>query len=117
MLPKRLKKLRNEKNITQKQLGKIIGLSQQTIGHYEVGRAHPDHETLQKIADYFNCSTDYLLGRTNNRNESIPDEPTDAELEEFLRNSNVKFDGAPLDDEDKEDILGFLKMVWKRKKK
>ena len=115
MFPTRLKSLRNEKSLTQKELGQIVGLSQQTIGHYEVGRAHPDHETLQQLAGHFGVTTDYLLGRTEERNESLASDPSGRELEEFLRQSNVKFDGAPLDDEDKEDIINFLRMVWKRK--
>lgn len=67
-LGKRLKKLREEKGLTQKQLAEIISMSQQTIGHYEVGRARPDLDTLQRLAEIFGCSIDFLLGNSNNRN-------------------------------------------------
>ena len=70
MFGKRLKKLREEKKLTQEQLGKLVNLSQQTIGHYEVNRAKPDLETMRRLAEIFNVSTDYLLGRTDSRNES-----------------------------------------------
>lgn len=60
-----MKSLRENKELTQEQLAKLVNLSQQTIGHYEVDRAKPDLETLQKFAEIFNCSVDYLLGRTN----------------------------------------------------
>ncbi len=108
MLGNRLKKLREEKKLTQEQLGQLVDLSQQTIGHYEVNRAKPDLETIQRFAEIFNVTTDFLLGRTKNRNESLP---TDTELENFLQKSNIKFDGAPLDNDDKEDIINFLRMV------
>ncbi len=63
----RLKKLREEKNITQKELGIIVGVSDRVIGYYEANNRFPKDETiLKKFADYFDCSLDYLLGRTNN---------------------------------------------------
>jgi len=90
MLGKRLKTLREAKGLTQQQLGELINLSQQTIGHYEVGRASPDAETLIKLADYFQTSVDQLLGRTNIRTpiETIAahhegDEWTEDELEDI----------------------------------
>lgn len=117
-LGKRLKTLREEKDLTQGQLAKLVNLSQQTIGHYEVDRAKPDLETLQKLAEVFNCSIDYILGRTNIRRpqSQVTETPTDYELEKFLRESNVKFGDEPLDDEDKQDIINFLKILWNRKK-
>ncbi|NLI70057.1 MAG: helix-turn-helix transcriptional regulator [Firmicutes bacterium] len=64
-LGKRLKSLRENKGLTQRELAELVNLSQQTIGHYEVGRAKPDIETLQKFADIFNCSVDYILNRSD----------------------------------------------------
>lgn len=115
MIKERLKTLRNEKGINQRELAKDLKLSASTIGMYETGQRTPDAETLERIADYFNTTVDFLLCRTDNRKEIISD-PTDAELEEFIQKSNVKFNGAPLDEDDKEDILNFLKMVNRRKK-
>lgn len=43
--------------------------------------------------------------------------PTDIELEDFLKSANIYFDGAPLNEEDKEDILTYLKVKWEREKK
>jgi len=70
MFGKRLKELREEKDLTQAQLGKLVNLAQQTIGHYEVDRAKPDFETIQRLAEVFNVTTDYLLCRTDNRKET-----------------------------------------------
>ncbi|WP_432408424.1 helix-turn-helix domain-containing protein [Wukongibacter sp. M2B1] len=61
----RLKYLRSEKKITQRQLAKFLNLSSSTIAMYETGKRKPDCETLKGIADFFDVSTDYLLGRTD----------------------------------------------------
>lgn len=64
----RLKQLRNEYKITQKQLAKTLGVGRPTIAGYETKGIQPSYETLNKIADYFKVSTDYLLGRTDEKN-------------------------------------------------
>ena len=61
---KNLKTIRERKNITQVRLSIEVGVSQETISAYENGKAMPSIEILCKIADFFNVSTDYLLGRT-----------------------------------------------------
>ena len=66
----RLKALRTEKGVSQEELGKFLKYEHATISQYESGKRKPDFETLQKLADYFNTTTDYLLGRTDIRNES-----------------------------------------------
>lgn len=58
-----LKKLRTEKEISQADMAKILGLSRSTIGMYEQGKREPDFETLERIADYFNINLDDLTGR------------------------------------------------------
>lgn len=69
-----LKLLRKQKNITMKQLGEIIGVSESAVSQYENGKRQPDQTTLIKIADYFNVPIDYIL-RTNtttyNLNKSV----------------------------------------------
>ncbi|MBR1482922.1 MAG: helix-turn-helix domain-containing protein [Ruminococcus sp.] len=61
---KNLKKLRNEKKVTQQQLAEKIGVSQQSVNKYENHNVEPDIETLIKIAEYFHTSVDYLIGNT-----------------------------------------------------
>ena len=70
MIGERIKVLRNEKNLLQKDLAKKLNLSQQTISLYESNRRQPDYLTLQNIATFFNVSVDYLLGRTDIRDFS-----------------------------------------------
>ncbi|OAO83561.1 transcriptional repressor of PBSX s [Anoxybacillus flavithermus] len=68
MLGDRLKRLRLEKKLTQEELGKKINVTKVSISGYENGNRTPDTETLQKLADFFNVTTDYLLGRTDDPN-------------------------------------------------
>lgn len=70
MLGKRLKMLRESNNLTQIELGKILGVGNVTLSQYEKGDRNPDYDTLLRIADYFNVSTDYLLGKTDLKNYS-----------------------------------------------
>jgi len=61
----RLKQLREEKNVTQKELGNYLNISSRVIGYYESNDRFPKDEIiLNKIADYFDVSLDYLLGRS-----------------------------------------------------
>ena len=61
-----LKKLRESRNLTQIKLSVEVSVSQELISAYELGKNKPNVENLIKLADYFNCSTDYILDRTNN---------------------------------------------------
>lgn len=63
MFNERLKKLRQNSKLTQQKLALALDLSPGTIGMYEQGRRTPDFDTLVKIADYFDVSTDFLLER------------------------------------------------------
>ena len=67
-----IKELRREKNITMKHLGEIIGVSESAVSQYENGKRQPDQTILIKIADYFNVSTDYLLGRSDTKQPTLP---------------------------------------------
>lgn len=62
---KNLNNLLKEKNITQLNLSMKIGITQETISAYINGKAKPSADTLIKIADHFNTTTDYILDRTN----------------------------------------------------
>ena len=62
----RLKELRKQQNITQKDISDYLQTSQQTYSRYEKGQREPDIATIIKLADFFNVSVDYLLGRENN---------------------------------------------------
>lgn len=61
----RIKELRQERKITQSVLANYLGVAQNTLSYWEQGKYDIDNESLNKIADYFNVSVDYLLGRSN----------------------------------------------------
>lgn len=61
----RLQRLRERRRIDRKTLGECCGLSKNIIGQYERGEKEPSLKTLIEIADFFEVSTDYLLGRQN----------------------------------------------------
>lgn len=60
-----LKELRESRKLTQSDLAKELGLKRQSISNYENNGRQPDFDILNKIADYFDVTTDYLTGRTN----------------------------------------------------
>ena len=59
----RIKELRIEKNLTQKEIAVKLGLTAHNIGDWERGKAEPSAFWLTKLADFFGCSVDYLIGR------------------------------------------------------
>ena len=69
MFPLRLKALRSEQNISQQELANRLGVSQATIGSYETGERYPRSESLIALCDYFGVSSDYLIGRTNSKDQ------------------------------------------------
>lgn len=73
MLGKRITSLRKQRNLSQYELAERLGFSRGKLANYEQGSRQPDYETLIKIADYFNVSTDYLLGKSNGENEFSSD--------------------------------------------
>lgn len=62
----RLKTLRLSKDMTQEELGCLLGKTKNSISQYETGKREPDLETLMIISEYFNVTLDYLLGKTEN---------------------------------------------------
>lgn len=65
----RIAELRKAAKISQSALGKIVGAAQNTVCNWENGNREPDFETIQKLADYFHVSVDYLLGRDDTKND------------------------------------------------
>jgi len=106
---KRLRKLRNEKKLTQSELGKIINVSKVSISGYESGDRTPDTDNLRRLADYFEVTSDYLLGREDKRIESM-----DEELERILKDpqTNLMFnDWQGMDEEQRQEALRMIKFI------
>ena len=89
----KLKSLRIEKNLTQKQVADRIGLAISAVSSYESGTRYPSYDVLVKLARIFHISTDYLLGMTDKRNIDVTG-LNDNEIElvsqlvDMLRNKN-----------------------------
>ena len=59
----RIRELRLENNLLQKELAANIRIASNTLSQFESGKANPSYDVLISIADFFGCTTDYLLGR------------------------------------------------------
>ncbi|MBP3673568.1 MAG: helix-turn-helix transcriptional regulator [Oscillospiraceae bacterium] len=64
---KRIRELREDKDLTQKQIAEILGMSQTGYSKYETGENDIPTHILIKLADFYNTSADYILGRINEK--------------------------------------------------
>lgn len=70
MFSERLRKLREEKKISQLELAKFLNISQQALSKWEQNISQPDNNVLIILSNYFDVSVDYLLGKSDNKNPS-----------------------------------------------
>lgn len=106
----RLSALREQKGWSKTYVAKQIGLtSMQTYANYEYGRREPDFETTKKLANLFNVSTDYLLGR-DHKEDNLK-----------TADKNVQLIAAHIDDgttpEEMNDILTYIDFIKSRREK
>ena len=88
----RLRSLRKENNITQQELANKFFITKSAVSKYENGVNTPENKLLQELANYFNVSVDYLLGRSDNRKFTESFSPSDEQLQikESLLNALIK---------------------------
>lgn len=67
MLGENIRRLRQERGLNQEELGRRVGASKQSVSNWENGNIAPSIDLLIRLADFFGVSTDYLLGRQNQR--------------------------------------------------
>lgn len=77
MIGSNIKLLRNQKKISQEELGKVLGVTTSAVGQYETGVRNPSYSVLNKLADYFGVTVDYLLGRKDFYSKDIRHEEYD----------------------------------------
>lgn len=107
----KIKELCQKRGISINSLEETLGYSRNTI--YSMKSKKPNAERLQEIADYFNVSTDYLLGRTDNPTIAKDTVTTpDGRVVDLsnLRERVVLFDGKPLSDDDVDRIAQIIKL-------
>jgi len=111
-LGKRLREQRELMDLTQEEVAQGVGITAAVLSNYERGTRDPDTETLKRLADFFDTTTDYLLGRTNDPKSHKPDDAVIAasraddpltdlpekarkSLEEFIRHVERKYAKEP----------------------
>jgi len=116
---KRLKQLREKRGLKQTQLADIMNVSNRTISVYEKGTVVPPTENLERLATFFDVTTDYLLGRTNNPkvslNERGEEESTKINVEEMLDKAWL-LKGNKVSEELKREVFGFIEFRMQQKK-
>ena len=112
MLGLRIKQLREELKLNQEELAKKLNISPSTIAMYETNRRQPNYDILENLSNIFNCSLDYLLGKSDIRN------PEEIKIDEDkLRIGLSTKDYENITEEQKKQIEDFAKYVLKDNKK
>jgi transcriptional regulator with XRE-family HTH domain len=99
----KIKELRESRGILQTELASYLGIARNTLSQYETGKRSPDLDTLQKIADFFDVSIDFILGRS---------EKIDLEVVAFHKNTPGDFTK-----EEKEEIDNFIQYILSKRDK
>lgn len=110
-LSDRLKELRKSNNLTQAELGKILGVGKTTVSMYETGNSTPSDEIKLKISEYFTVSLDYLLGKTDSKNYTEDPNIT------IALHSDTDYDELPKEAKDEiNNFIEYIKQKYKDKK-
>lgn len=105
MLSQRLKELRKEKGLTQKNLAELFGLDTSSICKYESGQATPPSDIVKSFAEFFQVSTDYIYGLTDNSFPALPqDDEVIAKLQELKDSPGYRILCDLIKDASAEDI-------------
>lgn len=107
----RISELRKQAGMSQFQLAKVLDIAASTLGMYETGKREPSLKVMQRIADYFGVTTDYLLGRPEKKKDDGIDHTA---LEKAIDEAR-SFDGKPMSDHDREIVRNILKGYFKTK--
>ena len=124
---RRIAMLRRESGMSQMELAKYLKLSQQTISKYENGKADPDKDTLIKLSELFNVSTDYIIGNSDKRDHSeltYKDNRDIAKTVDLLKDQvynnkrgELNYNGVKVDDNDAEFLMDTIEFALTQIKK
>ncbi|MDZ5608620.1 helix-turn-helix transcriptional regulator [Bacillus pseudomycoides] len=104
----RLKFLRNRYGWTMQEVADRIGKNDSTYSGYETNKRKPNAEVLCQLADTFNTTTDFILGRTEDPNSM------DLNVKELLKNGKLNWDGRELDEDEAEKVTALLEVAIQR---
>lgn len=112
----RIRSLVNDRKVTLAELERNLNFSNGSLRKWETST--PSGDKIEKIADYFNVSTDYLLGRTDNptianKKEQFFFEGKEVDVEE-LASTAMRFNGKPLTEEDKKAIQNIIEIYLRK---
>ncbi|MCQ4925044.1 helix-turn-helix domain-containing protein [Tissierella carlieri] len=96
-----LRELREEKDLTQVELAKKLNITSQSLSQCELGKRLPDIEMINILADFFNVSIDYLVGRTNIKNYGMLS----------LKDSNSKYYVDNLSSESQKALEDYIELL------
>lgn len=111
----RVQYLAKNQGLSVRELGNKLNIGPTTL--YKWKKQTPKSDILIKVADYFGVSTDYLLGRSNDKYDLSPQEKIDigVEAEKMMKGLNdegsINFYGEPMSEEDKETTLAALNLL------
>ncbi|MFB5760231.1 helix-turn-helix domain-containing protein [Paenibacillus medicaginis] len=111
----RISALRENRKLTQEEMASQLQISRASLSHYEKNRRKPDFDTLRKIADFFQVSIDYLLGRDDDlipaANDEILEFSENLELsdENILERFSFAIDGKELTPEEAKRFIAFIR--------
>ncbi len=123
MLNEKLRTLRIAKGVTQNEVANLLGIDRTTYTKYETGDSNPDYGIICKLADYFNVTVDYLLGRPEIvAGETAQDYSTqlDKRMREMLSDPNLRvafYSLETMTDEEKEGLITYLESIRIRREK
>lgn len=111
----RIKELANQRKVSVAELERALGFGNGSISKWN--KQSPSTEKLKQVADYFQVSLDYLVGRSDDKYDLSPQEKIDIgiEAEKMMKGLNdegsVSFYGEPMSEEDKEATLSALNLL------
>ncbi|WP_248927117.1 helix-turn-helix domain-containing protein [Paenibacillus hamazuiensis] len=111
----RIAQLREKYSMTQEDLSGKLGITRASLSHYENNRREPDYGTMLKIADLFNVSIDYLVGRVNDPHNELDEDVRDfvdsLELSDhkILEQFSLTIDGKKLTPEEAKRFIAFIR--------
>ena len=108
----KIRMLCNEKSMTIAELERNVGLGAGTVSRWNV--RVPGVDKVQKVADYFSVTTDYLLGRVDIPNWATEQNVLDIERALYLNSTVVVYDGTELTEAEKEQVSSIIRgVLWK----
>jgi len=111
----RIKKLRKDNGLHQKEVAEKLGITLTGYASYEQGRNKPSYDSLLKLSDLYNVSIDYLVGKTDiqytdHEKEFINKLSNKMSLNDIMNEYSLTFDGKDLSDEDSKKIIKLIKV-------